>query len=52
MRDLNTKKQVYNYNLPKEIGMTLILKRIEELNIIMEKECILETVNVNGIHKI
>jgi hypothetical protein len=28
----------YKYNLPKEIDINIILKRIQELNIIMERE--------------
>lgn len=35
---LEMKKPKYNYHLPKEIDINIILRRIEELNIIMERE--------------
>jgi hypothetical protein len=38
-RDLDSLRQPkYKYNLPREIDINIILKRIEELNIIMEKD--------------
>jgi len=52
LRELHEKKPIYNYHLPKEIDIHIITKRIEELNIIMEKEGAHEIVkDHNGMHK-
>ena len=46
-------KPKYNYNVPKEIDINIILRRIEELNFIMEKEDCTEVYqDPNGYHKI
>ena len=42
----------YKYNLPREIDINIILKRIQELNIIMEKDGLSEIYkDSRGMHR-
>lgn len=50
---LNITQPKYNYKIPKEIDINIILKRIDELNIIMEKEGCQEVyTDAQGYHKL
>jgi hypothetical protein len=48
---LDQPKPKYNLQLPKEIDMSIIQRRIEELNMVMEKDGGNQIVNENGVNK-
>ncbi|KAM3144402.1 hypothetical protein pb186bvf_003566 [Paramecium bursaria] len=50
--DVSQPKPRFNYQLPKEISIDVIQKRIDELNFIMEKDGVNQIVkNANGMHQ-